>query len=67
MSRATVGANKGGVDGHIEVGVGGAGGNALDNMMRNGLKGVDFIAVGELTHSVRVLDLGLDWEAVSAT
>ena len=27
------------------VGVGGAGGNALDNMMRNGLKGVDFIAV----------------------
>ena len=27
------------------VGVGGAGGNALNNMMRNLLKGVDFMAV----------------------
>lgn len=27
--------------------------------------GVDYIAVGELTHSARVLDLGLDWETVA--
>ena len=25
--------------------------------------GVDAVAVGALTHSVRTLDIGLDWEA----
>ena len=34
------------------VGVGGAGGNAVDHMIRNGVKGVDFIAA---------TDAGLDF------
>ena len=44
-----------------------SGGLTLERAAEVAATGVDFIAVGELTHSVRVLDLGLDWEAVSAT
>ena len=43
-----------------------SGGLTLERAAEVAATGVDFIAVGELTHSVRVLDLGLDWEAVSA-
>lgn len=37
-----------------------SGGLTLDNARVYAETGVDFIAVGELTHSVRVLDVGLD-------
>jgi nicotinate-nucleotide pyrophosphorylase (carboxylating) len=37
-----------------------SGGLTLEDARRVGETGVDYIAVGELTHSVRVLDLGLD-------
>ncbi len=37
-----------------------SGGLTLDNAREYAETGVDFIAVGELTHSVRVLDIGLD-------
>ena len=37
-----------------------SGGLTLEDAREVGETGVDFIAVGELTHSVRVLDLGLD-------
>ena len=42
------------------VGVGGGGGNGLNTMIEAGLAGVDFIAVGALTHSAPVLDIGAD-------
>lgn len=38
-----------------------SGGLTLDNAAEYGATGVDFVAVGELTHSARVLDLGLDF------
>src|SRR5512146_2112695 len=50
------------------VGVGGAGGNAVDHMIRNGVKGVDFIAAntdaqalarGEAKNQVRLGTTGL--------
>jgi nicotinate-nucleotide pyrophosphorylase (carboxylating) len=37
-----------------------SGGLTLEVARAVGETGVDFIAVGELTHSARVLDLGLD-------
>ena len=37
-----------------------SGGLALDNAREVAETGVDFLAVGALTHSARVLDLGLD-------
>jgi nicotinate-nucleotide pyrophosphorylase (carboxylating) len=37
-----------------------SGGLTLDNAREVGETGVDYIAVGELTHSARVLDIGLD-------
>lgn len=37
-----------------------SGGLTLDTAAEVGATGVDFIAVGELTHSARVLDVGLD-------
>lgn len=39
-----------------------SGGLTLDRAAEVGATGVDYIAVGELTHSARILDLGLDWE-----
>ena len=41
-----------------------SGGLTLDVARQVGETGVDFIAVGELTHSARVLDLGLDLTGV---
>jgi nicotinate-nucleotide pyrophosphorylase (carboxylating) len=41
-----------------------SGGLTLDVAAAVGATGVDYIAVGELTHSARVLDLGLDLEIV---
>ena len=40
-----------------------SGGLTLANAADVGATGVDYIAVGELTHSARVLDLGLDFTA----
>jgi nicotinate-nucleotide pyrophosphorylase (carboxylating) len=41
-----------------------SGGLTLDSARRVGETGVDYIAVGELTHSARVFDIGLDLRAV---
>ncbi|MEM9200452.1 MAG: carboxylating nicotinate-nucleotide diphosphorylase [Actinomycetota bacterium] len=41
-----------------------SGGLTLESAAAVAATGVDYIAVGELTHSVRVLDLGLDWETI---
>ena len=41
-----------------------SGGLTLEVARSVGETGVDYIAVGELTHSARVLDLGLDLTAV---
>ena len=41
-----------------------SGGLTVDTARAVGETGVDFVAVGELTHSARVLDLGLDLVAV---
>ncbi|MDW3216666.1 MAG: carboxylating nicotinate-nucleotide diphosphorylase [Ilumatobacteraceae bacterium] len=41
-----------------------SGGLTLETARSVGETGVDLIAVGELTHSARVLDLGLDFESV---
>lgn len=41
-----------------------SGGLTLETARRVGETGVDYIAVGELTHSVRVFDIGLDLRAV---
>jgi nicotinate-nucleotide pyrophosphorylase (carboxylating) len=41
-----------------------SGGLTLQSARRVGDTGVDFIAVGELTHSARVFDIGLDLRAV---
>jgi nicotinate-nucleotide pyrophosphorylase (carboxylating) len=41
-----------------------SGGLTLDVAREVGATGVDYIAVGELTHSARVLDIGLDLEDV---
>jgi nicotinate-nucleotide pyrophosphorylase (carboxylating) len=43
-----------------------SGGLTLEVATQVGRTGVDFVAVGELTHSARVLDVGLDLEAVEA-
>jgi nicotinate-nucleotide pyrophosphorylase (carboxylating) len=53
-----------------ELGAGGvlleaSGGLTLEVATQVGRTGVDFVAVGELTHSARVLDLGLDLVEVS--
>ena len=42
-----------------------SGGLTLERAAEVAATGVDYIAVGELTHSVRVLDLGLDWETIA--
>ena len=42
-----------------------SGGLTLESARAVGETGVDYIAVGELTHSARVLDLGLDLQTVS--
>jgi nicotinate-nucleotide pyrophosphorylase (carboxylating) len=42
-----------------------SGGLTLETAASVAATGVDFIAVGELTHSARVLDLGLDLESVT--
>ncbi len=42
-----------------------SGGLTLDTARRVGETGVDYIAVGELTHSVKVFDIGLDLRAVT--
>ena len=42
-----------------------SGGLTLERAADVAATGVDYIAVGELTHSVRVLDLGLDWETIA--
>ena len=47
-----------------EVLIEASGGLTLDTARSVGETGVDLIAVGELTHSARVLDLGLDFESV---
>ena len=41
-----------------------SGGLTLETARRVGETGVDYIAVGELTHSVTVFDIGLDLRAV---
>jgi nicotinate-nucleotide pyrophosphorylase (carboxylating) len=41
-----------------------SGGLTIDTATEVGRTGVDYIAVGELTHSARVLDIGLDVQAV---
>ena len=46
------------------VGLGASGGLTLETAAEVAATGVDYIAVGELTHSVRVLDLGLDWQTI---
>jgi len=48
------------VDGRIPVEV--SGGVTLDNVASYGATGADFIAVGAITHSAPVLDIGLDLE-----
>ncbi len=40
-----------------------SGGLTLANAAEVGATGVDYISVGELTHSARVLDIGLDLRA----
>jgi len=42
-----------------------SGGLTLDSARTVAQTGVDYIAVGELTHSARVLDIGLDLQSVS--
>lgn len=42
-----------------------SGGLTLDTARAVGATGVDYIAVGELTHSARVLDIGLDVETLA--
>lgn len=42
-----------------------SGGLTLDTARSVGATGVDYIAVGELTHSARVLDIGLDLETLA--
>jgi nicotinate-nucleotide pyrophosphorylase (carboxylating) len=42
-----------------------SGGLTLDTARRVGETGVDYIAVGELTHSVKVFDIGLDLRTVT--
>jgi nicotinate-nucleotide pyrophosphorylase (carboxylating) len=46
------------VDGRVALEV--SGGVTLETMGEYALTGVDFVSVGALTHSVRVLDIGLD-------
>ena len=46
------------------VGLEASGGLTLETAAEVAATGVDYIAVGELTHSVRVLDLGLDWQTI---
>ncbi len=41
-----------------------SGGLTLDSARAVAETGVDYIAVGELTHSARVLDIGLDLRTV---
>ena len=41
-----------------------SGGLTLERAAEVGATGVDYIAVGELTHSVRVFDIGLDLQSV---
>jgi nicotinate-nucleotide pyrophosphorylase (carboxylating) len=41
-----------------------SGGLTLEVATQVGRTGVDFVAVGELTHSARVLDVGLDLEEI---
>lgn len=43
-----------------------SGGLTLDRAAEVAATGVDSIAVGELTHSAPVLDLGLDWNTIGA-
>ncbi|MGB0994868.1 MAG: hypothetical protein ACPG2Z_04440 [Acidimicrobiales bacterium] len=43
-----------------------SGGLTLDRAAEVAATGVDSIAVGELTHSARALDLGLDWNTIGA-
>lgn len=47
-----------GADVFVEV----SGNVSLDTVAAIALTGVDAVAVGALTHSVRALDIGLDWE-----
>jgi nicotinate-nucleotide pyrophosphorylase (carboxylating) len=47
-----------------EVVIEASGGLTLENAREVGETGVDYIAVGELTHSVKVFDIGLDLQAV---
>jgi len=42
-----------------------SGGLTLDNARAVASTGVDYIAVGELTHSARILDIGLDLDATA--
>ena len=51
--------------GRVEVTLEASGGLTLDVARSVGATGVDFVAVGELTHSARVLDLGLDLVAIA--
>ena len=48
-----------------EVWLEASGGLTLETAAQVAATGVDSIAVGELTHSVRALDVGLDWETVA--
>jgi nicotinate-nucleotide pyrophosphorylase (carboxylating) len=43
-----------------------SGGLTVEVARRVAETGVDFIAVGELTHSARVLDLGLDFHLIES-
>jgi len=52
--------------GRTDVTLEASGGLTLDVARSVGETGVDYVAVGELTHSARVLDLGLDLIAVEA-
>ena len=45
-----------------EVFVEASGNVTLDTVRQIAQTGVDAVAVGALTHSVRALDIGLDWE-----
>ena len=47
-----------------EVRLEASGGLTLETAAEVASTGVDYIAVGEFTHSVRALDIGLDWETV---
>jgi nicotinate-nucleotide pyrophosphorylase (carboxylating) len=42
-----------------------SGGLTLEVARHVGETGVDYVAVGELTHSARILDIGLDLDAVT--